>query len=244
MTQPSVAVAAGFVSIVASLLVLVPVFVRQAEMRLGAEPSTARRRAAAAAVAAAAWLAVVAGLALSGVLRDFDARPPRITLIVVPALLACVVIALAPLGGRLAGGLPVAWLIGFQAFRVPVELVLHRLFTEGVLPVQMTWEGRNLDVLTGLAALPVAWLASRDRLPRWGAVAFNVAGLALLANIVVVAILSMPYPFRRFLEGPGNEVVFDWPFAWLPAFVVPAAFLGHLLSLRQARRYPASRPLI
>ena len=243
MTQPSVAVAAGFVSIVASLLVLVPAFVRQAEMRLGATPSAARRRAAFGAAAAAAWLAAVAGLALSGFLRDYDARPPRFALVVAPAILASLAIALSPLGGRLARGLPVAWIIGFQAFRVPVELVLHRLFTEGVIPAQMTWEGRNLDVLTGLAALPVAWLASRERLPRWGAVAFNVAGLALLVNIVAVAILSMPYRFRRFLEGPANEVVFSWPFAWLPAFVVPAAFLGHLLSLRQVM-FPDSRPLI
>ena len=234
MTQPSVAVSAGFLSIVASLFVLVPAFVRQAELKLGTEPARARRRAGAAAIATAAWLLVTAALALSGFLRDFEAVPPRLAFLVVPAVFACIAITLSPLGGRLARGLPVAILIGFQVFRVPMELVLHRLFSEGVIPVQMTFEGRNLDILTGLAALPFAWLAVKGNLPRWAAILYNVAGLALLVNIVTVAILSTPYPFRRFTEGPANEVIFSWPFAWLPAFVVPAALLGHLLSLRQS----------
>lgn len=234
MTQPSAAASAGFLAIVASLFVLVPVAVRQAEHALGADPARARRRALLAVVVASAWLAATAAFAFSGALRDFDARPPRLALIVAPPLLACLILTLTSAGRRLATGLPAALLIGFQAFRVPVELILHRLHGEGVLPVQMTFEGRNLDIATGLTAIPVAWLALRGRLPRWAFVLWNVAGLALLANIMVIATLSTPYSFRRFLEGPANEAVFSWPFVWLPAFVVPAALLGHLLALRKA----------
>lgn len=239
--QPSLAVSAAFLAIVASLLALLAASVRQAELRLGAAPARARRQALVATACASAWLAVTFVLAASGFLADFEARPPRLLFAFPPALAACLVIALGSAGGRLARGLPVALLVGFQCFRVPVELVLHRLATEGVLPERMTYEGANFDILTGLAALPVAWLAWRDRLPRWGLVLFNVAGLALLATIVTIAILSMPYGFRHFQDGPANAVVFSWPFIWLPAFVVPAALFGHVLSLRQA--FAPERPV-
>jgi len=44
----------------------------------------------------------------------------------------------------------------------------------------MTFEGRNWDVLTGLTALPVAWLVAKNRAPKWLIYAWNIGGLALL----------------------------------------------------------------
>ena len=49
-----------------------------------------------------------------------------------------------------------AWLIGLQVFRVAVEIFLALGYRAGFVPVQMTVEGRNWDVLTGLTALPMA----------------------------------------------------------------------------------------
>ena len=87
-----------------------------------------------------------------------------------------------------------AGLVGYQVFRVPLEWVLHELYSEGVIPVQMTYAGRNFDVVTGvLAAALGLWLWAGHRTV-WLVVAWNIMGLALLVNIVTIAILSTPGP--------------------------------------------------
>ena len=56
--------------------------------------------------------------------------------------------------------------------------------------------------------------------------------MLLLANIVTVAIFSMPTEFRVFMNEPANLFVAHVPYVWLPAVLVPAALLGHLLVFR------------
>ncbi len=67
--------------------------------------------------------------------------------------LLAVALAFSSVGARMTTQLPVVALVGFQAFRLLLEVVLHRLHVEGVIPVTMTWGGPNLDVLTGVLAL-------------------------------------------------------------------------------------------
>ncbi len=192
-----------------------------------------RRGAAAAAAGVALWLALTGGLAAAGLLRDFTRVPAP--MLVLAALAGLITLALAgsPAGARLAAGLGLAGLVGFQAFRIPVEIVLAQLYHAGVVPVQMTFEGRNFDILSGASAAAVAWLAARGRLPAWALLLWNLLGLGLLLNIVVVSILSTPVPFRVFHNPPANTIIVEAPFVWLPAFLVQAALLGHLLVFRR-----------
>ena len=60
---------------------------------------------------------------------------------------------------------------------------------------------------------------------------WNVLGLALLANVVTVAILATPR-FRYFGGDRLNIWVTYPPFVWLPAVMVLAALAGHLLIFR------------
>ena len=188
------------------------------------------------AAALGGWLAFSALLAGSGWPGDFDARPPRFFLFVAPTLAATIALAFSPAAARLATRIGWAALIGFQVFRVPVECVLFALHRQGVVPVQMTFEGWNFDVLTGLSAPLVAWLAARGAIGRRGLLAWNCAGLALLANIVAIAILSTPTPLRAFWNEPANTFVAHWPWLWLPGFLVPAALCGHLVAFRKLAR--------
>jgi hypothetical protein len=66
--------------------------------------------------------------------------------------------------------------------------------------------------------------------------AWNVLGLALLVNIVAIAILSLPGPLRVFLAGPPNVLVLRVPYVWLPGFLVMVALAGHILVFRALRR--------
>jgi hypothetical protein len=69
----------------------------------------------------------------------------------------------------------------------------------------------------------------------WPVVAWNVLGLALLANIVAIAVLATPTPFHHFVNEPPNLLPSTFPYVWLPTFLVPAALFGHLLVFRAIR---------
>jgi hypothetical protein len=105
----------------------------------------------------------------------------------------------------------------------------------------LTFEGRNFDILVGLTALPVAWLCFARRAgPRLGAVVWNVAGIAILANIVIHALLSAPTPFQVLRTEPPTTIIATLPYIWLPGFLVPLALSLHVASLRTLGVRPAS----
>ena len=184
-----------------------------------------------------AYLAVPGLLAAQRLLDRYDPLPaPGLVLLLALTLLTAAVV-FSRLGGRLAAGLSLGSVVALQAFRIPVELLLHRLYLEGAVPVQMTYAGRNFDVVSGASGLLLgAWLLSGRPVPRPLVLLWNVLGLALLANIVTIAVLSTPVPFRRLLEGPPNLLPSTFPFIWLPSFLVQVALGSHLLVFRRLLR--------
>ena len=180
----------------------------------------------------AGWLLVPALLASRGALDRYNPLPAPALLVVLVVTIGTISLAFSSFGARLASGLPLAGLVGFQAFRVVVEWLLHRLYLEGVLPIQMTYAGLNFDIVTGLTGAALGlWLGFGGR-SRPLVVAWNILGLLLLTNIVTIAVLSTPVPFRQFMNDPPNLVPSTFPYVWLPTFLVQAALFGHLLVFR------------
>jgi hypothetical protein len=195
-------------------------------------PRVAPRWLAAVAVAGA-WMLAWALVARTGALLRFDHRPPPMLFMMVATLAAGVAVGASPLGARLSR-LPLAALVGFQAFRLPLELVMDRAAHAGVMPVQMSFEGWNFDIVTGGSALVVAALLLADRAPRALVVAWNVLGVALLANIVAIAIASTPL-VHAFGTAPAalNTWIGTAPFVWLPTVFVSLAIAGHIVVTRR-----------
>lgn len=110
---------------------------------------------------------------------------------------------------------------------------MHRAYEEGLMPVQMSYSGRNFDIVTGITAIIVAGLLLAGRMPAWGVRLWNWMGLALLLNVVVIANLSTPTPFRVFMNEPANVWITRAPFVWLPAVMVLTAFIGHIVIFRR-----------
>jgi hypothetical protein len=184
------------------------------------------------------WLFVTSAIANAGLLSDFTQQPPRMFLVVFVGIALTLTVALGALGRRAIETLPLWGIVGLQAFRFPLELLLHRAYDEGVMPIQMSFSGLNFDIVSGVTALVVAFLLYRNRLPVWAIHLWNALGFGLLLNIVTVAILSFPTPFRQFHNAPANTWVTHAPFVWLPAVLVMTALLGHVLVLRAALRRP------
>lgn len=178
------------------------------------------------------WLVGTLVLAATGVLRQFDLRPPPLLIFLAIVLVGATWIACSGVGLRLARGLTFTALVGMQAFRWPLELLMHRAAAEGVMPVQMSYGGRNFDIVTGITAALLALTLARRPLPRAVVAAWNVLGAVLLANILVVALISTPF-FAAFGPDRLNTWIAYPPFVWLPAVMVPVALAGHIVIFRK-----------
>ena len=106
----------------------------------------------------AIWLAAQAAAALSGWLGRFDLRPPPMVIWFASMIVMTLALAWSAFGRRFADKLPFVALIGFQAFRLPLELVMHRAAVAGIMPNVMSFTGYNFDIVTGATALPLASL--------------------------------------------------------------------------------------
>ena len=175
----------------------------------------------------AVWLGALALLVESGQMQ-------RLPLSGFPLFFGPVVVVWAGLGvsrvgARVAAATPLAVLVGFQAFRLPLELVLHSWATQGTIPESMTWTGQNFDIASGIIALVAAPFAARSRAVAWTA---NVIGALLLLNVMRVALFSLPLSFG-WQVSPPLVIAFHLPYAFIGPVCVGGALFGHILLTRR-----------
>ena len=181
------------------------------------------------------FLIFIAALSALAILGFYDAKlvAPRLLTILLPVVVFIFILSRKSLNGSLSflKTISPAWLIGIQVFRVAVELILARLNKDGLVPVELTYHGRNFDLIIGALALPVAWLVSRrlNAAILIGA-AWNIAGLLSLLNILSIAVRSVPGPFFDFSK---NYLPLYFPGILIPAVFVVLAILFHAASLKQ-----------
>ncbi len=184
----------------------------------------------------AIWFIGTLVLGATGKLGDPEAFPPGMLKIILPIILLWVSILASNWGKQFSSAVPIALLTGVQAFRVPVEFFIHHLVEMKLMPEMMTWTGANFDIVTGLTApLMAAWILN-GKAPRWALVAWNLAGMALLLNVVVRGVLSAPGPQQMILTDVPNVAVTQFPWVEIPALFVALAGALHLLSLRKLSR--------
>lgn len=183
------------------------------------------------------WLLVQSLLAGSGFYTVADSRPPRLLLALLPPMLLVAALFNTEAGRRFLNGLRLDRLTLVHLLRVPVELVLFWLFLHKAVPQLMTFEGRNYDVLAGLSAPLVYYLAFRSRQMGWrGLLAWNLICLGLLLNIVVNAVLAAPTVVQQFAFDQPNVAILYFPFIALPSCLVPLVALSHLAAIRRLVR--------
>ncbi|HEU4562216.1 MAG TPA: hypothetical protein VFS20_30585 [Longimicrobium sp.] len=234
MVKGSAELTWGFAALALIVAAAFPVLLYRAARAAG-EPD-AGKRGLRAAVLTALWLAVTFAAGASGRL-SFATMPPTMMLALLVMWAIALRIGLGPVGARLAEHTPLVLLVGVQAFRLPLELLMHRAYTEGLMPGQMSFSGRNFDIVTGTSALllALAMVVWRERVPLRLVAAWNVMGTLLLANVLTVAMLSAPTPLRVFMNEPANVWITASPWIWLPAVFVMAAIAGHIIVFRRLR---------
>ena len=192
--------------------------------------------------AARSWWAFAAGfvffvvlLSILAIVGFFDQPPvpPKMLVILLPVLLLVTWLVRKGLKGSASFLLHIApgLLVGIQAFRILVEIILDMLHKDGLVPVELTFRGLNFDIITGSLALVAAFLLRRKNTAGiYFGIGFNILGLLALVNIITIAIRSVPGPMFVFER---NYLPTYFPGMLIPAVFVVLALLLHVVSLRQ-----------
>jgi hypothetical protein len=181
----------------------------------------------------AIWLTYVGALSYSGIVGDATRRPPGILFILLPVFAFMIfAVVRSPVAGRVARTLPLPLLIGGQAFRVGVELFLHQLWLDGLVPKMLTFEGANVDIWIGLSAPLVAFAATRGRWGRRAALAWSAVGLTALANVAIRSALTAPGSLHLLTVEVPNLAIGAFPYTYIAGFLAPLAVALHVLAIR------------
>lgn len=178
------------------------------------------------------WILFQAVMAMGGFFAVTSSFPPRIALFGVLPTLILILGYFIFFRESFIEKLPLKMLTILHIIRIPVESVLFWLYQGRLVPESMTFEGHNFDILSGLTAPVIYWLAFRgDNVNRALLIVWNLAALVLLGIIVTTAVLALPSTAQIAADGQHNIAVLFFPYNWLPSIVVPIVFFCHLASL-------------
>jgi hypothetical protein len=184
-----------------------------------------------------AWTILQTFIGLSEFYEVTRGLPPRILFLVLPPFATILFLFVTMRGRKFIDGLSVERLTLLHTVRFPVEVVLFWLSMFEMVPQLMTFEGRNFDILAGMTA-PLVWYFGyrNKKMGRRAILWWNLICMALLLNIVVNAVLSVPFDFQQFAFDQPNIAVLYFPFLFLPGLVVPIVILAHLVSIKHLMR--------
>jgi hypothetical protein len=167
-----------------------------------------------AAAGAAGWPAISRPFPVMGV---FVAAP----------LLAAVIATAWPAARRALLSLPLPLMIGLNIGRVFAVLFLL-LMAEGRLSGPFPYSAAWGDIITGVVALPLLWLARVEGrhttlLHLWNA--FGMADLVLAIGLGVASFEGSP--LQVFHAGPGSAAMSHLPWSFVPTVLVPLWMILH-----------------
>lgn len=186
------------------------------------------------------WLILQAFLSFYNVYKDpkhLEIIPPYIALFgTIPTLITIFIFFYTKKGKMFIDSLPLKTLTYLHVVRVPVEVMLYMLLMEKALPSVMTFVGFNFDILAGITAPFIAYFGfTKKTLSKKVILIWNYISLALLFNIMILAVLSVPTPLQMFGKEQPNIAILNFPYSWLPTFIAPLVLLSHLVCIRRLK---------
>ncbi|MCH6233363.1 hypothetical protein [Cognataquiflexum rubidum] len=177
------------------------------------------------------WLSSISILALSDFFQDTISIPPRFLLV----FLGNIILVVSFYKVLKATVIDYRYAMLIHTLRIPVEVFLFFLFLQKKVPEIMTFAGWNYDIFIGISALILllAFLFFKYSASKKVLLIWNYVGLSFLINIAVIAVLAAPLPIQQFSFDQPNIAVSEFPYIFLPSFIVPIVFLMHILMVMQ-----------
>ncbi|HVU94072.1 MAG TPA: hypothetical protein VHE34_02570 [Puia sp.] len=169
---------------------------------------------------AAAWIALESVI------------PPVLPLLAIPPMLIIIAFLATKKGRGFIHTLDLPTLTLLHTLRIVVEFVLYQLYRYHAIPILMTFEGRNLDILSGLSAPLVYYFAFvRHRMPTRWLITWNLACIVLLFNAVAYGVLTAPGPLQHLSFDHPNIALRHFPYVLLPGVLVPIVLFSNAASI-------------
>jgi hypothetical protein len=183
------------------------------------------------------WIGLQVSLATVGAFSSqFAATFPVVGIVLAAPLIAvAIAAAVSPSARGAMLGLPMPLLIGLHASRV-VGVFFLLLAADGRLGGPFPQSAGWGDILTGAAALPLAFMAARGT--GLSAVrAWNIFGTADLIAAIGLGVLSANgFALQAIVAGAGSDAVQHLPWSLIPTVLVPFYLIVHGIVFAQLRR--------
>lgn len=188
------------------------------------------------AIAVGLWVGLAAALASAGVIGSPTSGGPVIgALVATPLIAAAVAALLSPAARKAMLGVPLPLLVSLNIPRVLGVLFLLLAAAGrlgGPFPQSAGWG----DIITGVLALPAAFLAARGSAGTRWLQAWNAFGtLDLLAAIVLGVTSANGSPLQLIHAGAGSTGMQALPWSLVPTVLVPFYLIMHGIIFAQLR---------
>jgi hypothetical protein len=148
--------------------------------------------------------------------------------VTLPIVILCVTVARVKSLRESLRKVPLWLLVGVHAVRVlGVSFII--LYAAGRLPAPFAPVAGWGDIFVGLTAVPVAWLAFRQKTNARTIIwIWNAIGTADLIAAIGLGATSSPGPMRLIFAEPGSAIMTTLPWLLIPGFLVPLLFAVHI----------------
>ncbi|SEP47734.1 hypothetical protein SAMN02990966_06887 [Rhodospirillales bacterium URHD0017] len=186
----------------------------------------------------AALLGLWVGVATAGSAAGWAAmaRPfPVMGLFVAAPLTAAVVATAWPKPRAAMLGLPLPLLVGMnvgRVFAVLFLLVAAEGRMSGPFPHSAGWG----DIISGVVALPLIWLARAPAQNKAVLHLWNAFGMLDLVAAIVLGVMSAPGSLLQVFPDPGSEAMTRLPLSFVPTVLVPMWMVIHAIIWAKLRR--------
>ena len=188
------------------------------------------------------WLIYLSVLSYTEFLVDFTFPPMMPLMVVIPLMVLIVLLLFRKATADLLSTISVSWLIYIQSFRIIVEIIIWGAYNQGIIPIETTFEGGNVDIIVGLTAVPLAYYAMRNKISPMALIIWNIAGLLILANTVRLFITAGYFPALLGQDENMLSVEFvKLPYLLIAGMFMPLAVLIHALSIKQLLKLNKSK---
>jgi len=184
-----------------------------------------------------AWQLVIGLIGSTGFYEDFTIPPNLIYAGILPTFIILGFLFLSKTSKALSVSLPKHIPILFQSFRIVVELLILKIYLDGMGPIEATFKGYNYEFYFGFSALIVGLLVWRGMLSKKIIIAWNIIGIGMLTFIVGIFITSA-FAYQEFWERDTRmiqDAFLHMPYLSIATFYMPIAVWMHIFSLKQQK---------
>jgi hypothetical protein len=175
-----------------------------------------------------------------GKLGILDSKVSAGSFIPVVIIIPCVVVLIlvrTKIVTAILDEMPDALLIRAGMFRLFFEPIAYLLYLEDHIPIEMTLQGYNPEMMVAISAPVLIALFFNDDVKKYNvAIIWNFIGLLSLGLFVWMILSLPPDPGRYYVFERPYLIMSSFPFILYPALYVPIAFMLHIFSIKQLWR--------